>query len=498
MPSTDSSTVQRAIRSLASLYGINVASEPVCCNHHAPIEFLTSWIVDRPEISLLLGPRGGGKSFLSAFETHISSIRHRKHGTRILGGSLAQSEQIYNAISEFDDAQPGSLAQFTKTEARYKSGSDVSILAASVRSVRGPHVPCLKLDEVDEIEPDIRESAMGMCMDRNGVTGMTVMTSTWHKVGGPMAELLDAGESGAFPVWRFCTFEVLERCPEERSGPNLEGCQVCPLKKWCHDEGIAEAGSPRAKRSNGHYSIGSLIQKARGVSLRVFESDYLCRGPKAAGLWFPSFNRATHVGVDAEYDPHLPVYLAVDCGTSRYTGATFFQARPQRDGTFSVTVFADYLGVDLISEVNARALRGMADSVCNGRLDRVRLDPASKARTSVGPVVYGEYERIFGSRAIAPWPLMSVRESLDMLDTLIRPAAGPPMIRIHPRCETTIRAIECFRRAKRSGKYIDEPEREDHPHEDMVDALKGGIGDLYPEGRKPAPKLTRRHAGGVF
>jgi hypothetical protein len=105
-------------------------------------------------------------------------------------------------------------------------------------------------------------------------------------------------------------------------------------------------------------------------------------------------------------------------------------------------------------------------------------------------VVYTEYERIFGRR-VSAWPLRSVRDSLDLLDSFIRPAAGPVALRIHPRCEATITALESFRRAKRGGKFVDEPEREDHPHEDMVDALKGGMVAVFPEGRRPPPKGVR-------
>jgi len=45
------------------------------------------------------------------------------------------------------------LLSLGKKEARYQIGSTVSILAASLTSVRGPHVPILKLAEVDEINP---------------------------------------------------------------------------------------------------------------------------------------------------------------------------------------------------------------------------------------------------------------------------------------------------------------------------------------------------------
>jgi len=148
----------------------------------------------------------------------------------------------------------------------------------------------LKLDEVDEIEPDIREAAMGMAMEMRGCKASVLMTSTWHRVAGPMAELMERGRSGAFPVDTFCIFEALERCPQERSGPNLEKCPECPLVAWCHsDRDDHPSGLPKAKRSTGHYTIDSLIQKVKAVSPRVFESEYLCLRPKAAGICFTSF-----------------------------------------------------------------------------------------------------------------------------------------------------------------------------------------------------------------
>jgi hypothetical protein len=65
-----------------------------------------------------------------------------------------------------------------KKEARYRIGSTVSILAASLTLVRGPHVPILKLAEVDEIKPDIRESAMGMATEVRGSRSNVLITST--------------------------------------------------------------------------------------------------------------------------------------------------------------------------------------------------------------------------------------------------------------------------------------------------------------------------------
>jgi len=247
------------------------------------------------------------------------------------GRQSRQSEQVYRALKEavFDGCGPAgsdsdTIDRLLDEEAVYKNGSDVSILSASSKSVRGPHVPSLKLDEVDEIPSELREAAMGMCMERHGSRASVIMTSTWHRVDGPMSGLLDRAHAGEFPLFTFCAFEVLERCSVKRSGPHMENCPRCPLVNWCHD--VPPGVAPKAKRSDGHYAIDSLIQKVHSTSARVFESDYLCKGPRSDGLWFPRFSSDKHVSPNAEYDQRLPVHIAIDSGV--FTGAIF--SRSQR------------------------------------------------------------------------------------------------------------------------------------------------------------------------
>ena len=101
-------------------------------------------------IALILGSRGCGKSFLSALDTHLTSRWDSDHGTRILGGSKAQSAQIYLALRDISMRHEGkrggdaeAIAKLRKDGATYANGSEVEILAASPTSVRGPHVPSL-------------------------------------------------------------------------------------------------------------------------------------------------------------------------------------------------------------------------------------------------------------------------------------------------------------------------------------------------------------------
>jgi hypothetical protein len=373
-----------------------------------------------------------------------------------------------------------------KTEGIYRNGSEVSILAASPTSVRGPHVPSLKLDEVDEIDPDIRQSAIGMAMAKKGRRSTITMTSTWHRLGGPMSELVDQAVGGAFPFYRFCLFEVLERCPESRSGPELENCPACPLMAWCH-EGIAEAGSPKAKRSAGHYTIDSAVQKITATSLKTFEADYLCLGPRADGLWFKAFG-AKHVSESAGFDPLLPVHLSIDSGV--FTGAVAFQVRPSAVGVLpSVSVFWEYLAENVAARIAAGALLAGIGARRGSRF-RVSTDSAGGSRNPVGPTVISEYEQA-GLRSIERWPVGSVADSLATLEALIDPADGLVRLQIHPSCRRTIEALQNYRRAKRGGQWQDYPEDPQHPHEDLVDALRGGLRREFPDGFK-RPDTMRR------
>lgn len=485
------------------LFGVTIAEERVCHDHHSPWEFFRDIHLDRPALALVLGPRGGGKSFLAALDTHLRSRWSPGYATRILGGSKAQSMQVYQALRDlvYRGKEMEVVERLMRDGGRYKNGSEIAILAASSKSVRGPHVPSLKLDEVDEIESECREAAMGMCMNRGSEPASVVMTSTWHRVGGPMSELVERGSRGEFPYYRFCSFEILERCPEERSGRNLERCPECMLVEWCHEDRDRHPRRlPKAKRSNGHYSIDALIQKARSTSRRTFEADYLCKGPRADGLWFSECDTSALTSEGAEYDPSLPVHIAVDPGV--VTGAVYFQLvrRVVANGTGveeMVHVFGDYLAESVAAELNAVAIVDRAMKRCGGRIEVVWIDPAGTTRNAIGPTVVAEFER-GGLRGMRPWPRGTVADGLALIESFMHPADGIPRLRIHPRCTNLLSALRHYRRARRSGQWQDYPEDPQHPHEDLVDALRGGLKGLYPEGRKTLTTLTRVAARQVF
>jgi hypothetical protein len=216
----------------------------------------------------------------------------------------------------------------------------------------------------------------------------------------------------------------------------------------------------------------------------------------ADGVWFHRFDPATHVSEAAEYDPNFPVHLAIDCGVSRHVGAVWFQARGLDPLRRRVTVFGDFHAEGLYSEAAAKAIwaRGRELS-CLGRADTVRLDPASSARTGIGPTAYGEFERVFGPKVMARWPGHRVTDGLDQLEVLL----DKGLLLIHPRCAKLKAAFQNYaRRRTGRGDWLDEPTDPQHPHEDLMDALRGGVRDRFPEGRVEQPTMHQVRAGRIF
>jgi len=493
----------RKIAYLARAYGLRVPTEPVCCGHTAPGEFLAMWYYDRPAMSLVHGPRGGGKSMLKGFDSKLKSERFPKLQTRILGGSMAQSEQIYNALKHFQQACPDldQIDVLTKLKATFLNGSEVAVLSASTKQVHGPHVQELCLDEIDEIDEDVREGSIPMAMAINGIPASISMTSTWHRIAGPMAELIKRGQEGAFPVKTFCAFEILERCPESRSGPATgderayEACPACPILKWCHAD-IETTGGPKAKRSSGHYAIGDLISKAAVMSPRRFESDLLCMRPRAAGMWFSQFDHTLHVQESAEYDRNVPVHCSIDTGV--YTFAVWFQVKRSWDNTaVKVNVFGEYFAEDISAEQNGRAIIARAIELTGVGVGqgKVSTDSAAKQKTAVGPTVRGELQRagcVGRDGVLFPWPAIGQgrpkADTLALVEALLCNAFGEVSLTIHPRCVRLIEAFETYVRKKGSdGNFMDEPADPQHPAEDAIDAIAGGLVQEFPSGRLPAP-----------
>jgi hypothetical protein len=186
------------------------------------------------------------------------------------------------------------------------------------------------------------------------------------------------------------------------------------------------------------------------------------------GAWFDGFDSARHVTALAEYDPRLPTFLAVDPGV--HTGAVWFQINRWGIG-LAVNVFGDFYGFNQPAFAMASVIVARSRDLCGHRLTEALSDPAGDAMNAVGPTVLEEYER--AGLPLSGWPVRGVLDGLALVESLV--SIEPPRLLVHPRCTHLIEAFGNYVRKQRQGQWIDRPEDPQHPHEDLMDALRGGL-----------------------
>jgi len=315
---------------------------------------------------LVWANRGGGKTELGSVVTHLDSITKPGCETRILGGSLAQSERMYEHLSRkwwphFDHLlakEPLSR----RTELR--NGSTVQILTQSERNVRGQRVPKVKCDEVEEFSPEVWQAVQFVTQSkRTGKEGPVIKASlqalsTMHRAYGLMSELLPQTETGAFTLFKWCLWEVIERCRDRE-------CSRCILYEDC---------GGKAKRAQGFFPVEDALAICRRSSRESWEAEMLCQRPSREGLVYRDFDADRHV-TDYCVDPDRPTYAAVDFG---YTNPTVCLFAQERDGV--LVVFHEYCRAGETTATHAQVLRPLFERF---HVRRAWADPSGAEQRAV-------------------------------------------------------------------------------------------------------------------
>lgn len=165
-------------------------------NHCAPFQFVGDLILGREHNCLVIGPRGGAKSYNAGLIQWLLGNMYALFDGRILGGSEDQALKSYEAMLDIWERAGIDSKNVLKDEfprnkfTHWKTGSQIRILCASQKSVRGPHPTCLTMDEIDEMEHSILTAALQQPMSKNGIDARLIMMSTYHKISGTMARIL--------------------------------------------------------------------------------------------------------------------------------------------------------------------------------------------------------------------------------------------------------------------------------------------------------------------
>jgi hypothetical protein len=492
-----------------AVYGLAVPRRAVCPGHAAPMDYLEHAILHPGRDLVVWASRGGAKTQLGSVAAHLDAILRPGCQTRILGGSLDQSEKMYGYLMDKWRGPWASLLARKPTARRTElaSGSVIEVLSQSPRSVRGQRVHRLKCDEVDEFSPEVWQAAQFVTQSAPGRDGAWIpaqmeVFSTMHRPAGPMAALVDrlmahrapgalavrapgaspefspygedlapAGDNpqltlgartakGAGPLLlTWCLWEVIEPCPPDRS------CSRCAL--WPDCEG-------RARQADGYFPIDDALAQQARASRAAWESEMLCRRPRADGLVFADFDPACHVAPVA-YDPALPLYRALDFGYANPFVCLWVQVKGDlgaRGDEADLTrvqfrVVAEYVARERPVAEHARHMAARDP----GPVSATFADPAGWQRTDVTGT--GPCQELAAIGMKVHTPHAGILEGVELVRRLMkpRPAADGPGLVIDPSCRWLVRAFQEYHWDESSqGRLSERPAKDgaDHP----IDALR--------------------------
>ena len=195
-------------------WGVRIPDVQVCPNHTTPWRAFADAYFARNRVAVWKASRGfGGKTLLLA-TLALTEAATLKCDVNVLGGSGEQSSNVLKYARQHwqhRGAPAGMLTGEVARETRLLWGNVVKALTASQTSVRGPHTPRLRLDEIDEMELSIFDAALGQPMTMGSVPAQTVMSSTHHRADGTMTEALKRAREQGHPVYEWCYRESIAK-----------------------------------------------------------------------------------------------------------------------------------------------------------------------------------------------------------------------------------------------------------------------------------------------
>jgi len=201
-----------------SMFGVALPRQAVCPGHVAPFDAFAEAYFGNPDNWMLwYGSRGTGKSYMLALLALVKSSVLEIQVT-LLGGSMAQSQNVQEHVENLmltPNAPKWAVTKQIQSELGFGEATWIRPLPASQKTVRGPHPHMTLLDEIDEMEKDVYDAAMGQALEKPNARGfvipeMVVASSTWQNPVGTFQEVFDEAVKKGLPVRTWCYKEVLK------------------------------------------------------------------------------------------------------------------------------------------------------------------------------------------------------------------------------------------------------------------------------------------------
>ena len=394
--------------------------------------------------------RGGGKTQLAALATLLEGLFKPRCQTRFLAGSRDQAHRMYDyltaLLADWPDLLDGRLLANT---CRFANGAVVEALPQSAPAIRGRHIHKLRCDEIELLDPDLFAAAQYITRSSGPLRSAMEMFSTFHRPYGLMQQLLQRADDIVMPVFRWCMWEVIERCTPDRS------CSRCPLDADCQG---------KARRAGGYLAIDDCIARLRRSSRAGFEAEMLCLRPTLENVVFADFNPDRHVAPVA-YRPGLPLFRAIDFGYVNPFVCLWLQA----DDDGHVFILDEYIQRRKTIAQHAAEVKRRTPCA-ESRVAATFCDPSGAGASGItGTSCIRELNRA-GIRSTHR--SASIHAGLELIRAALCAGDGSAHLTISPACTHTIEALRCYHYPDPRGKAPSELPDKDGLYDHPIDALR--------------------------
>ena len=201
-----------------AMFGVAIPRQAVCEGHVAPFTaFAHAYFAREPNYAMWYGSRGTGKSYMLALLALVKAAVLEINVT-LLGGSMAQSQNVQEHVENLmlkPNAPRQAVTKQIQTELEFGEANWIRPLPASQKTVRGPHPHMTLLDEIDEMDKDVYDAAMGQAMEKPNARGieipeMVVASSTWQNPVGTFSTVMADAKAKGMPIFTWCWREVIK------------------------------------------------------------------------------------------------------------------------------------------------------------------------------------------------------------------------------------------------------------------------------------------------
>src|SRR4030042_1937957 len=201
--------------------GYYIPRKRFCRKHVSPFAFVCDMFFENVRNSIAFASRTGGKTLNISILNHLDMAFKPQCEITSAGSTITQAGKMYQYFTQFH-SQNHYLNDLlfkdpTKSKSVYKNGSSIEIITGSMNGLNSPHPNKARIDEVELMEWDVLQQGLSMSISSNGVMAQNCFSSTRKEESGTMQRLLDKATTdkrttGGFKIYKWCIWEVLEKC----------------------------------------------------------------------------------------------------------------------------------------------------------------------------------------------------------------------------------------------------------------------------------------------